>query len=433
MRGLIAFLLVLALLGGAGYMVARLFKPMEVDVPTVAVRRGDLLIKTYTRGDVRAVKSAVITAPNIGGSLSITKLAPMGSFIDDSAVVLAFDPAEQENNLAMHQSTLEEAEQQIIRNEADLAIREQSDKVELLRAEFAVRRAELDVSRNELVSEIDARKNELALEAARKRLAQLKEDFASRQKSGEADLAVVRERRNKAMLDVQQAKRRIEMTTIRAPMSGLVNVRQNRFAAGGMFFPGMDIPDYRVGDQASSGDTVLEVVDTAEMEVNGRINELDRGNISEAQDVLIRLDPLPGVVFHGKVKSLSGMASRAGIFASDPNKTFDITFSIAEQDPRLRPGMSAEVEIITQRISDAVFVPLQAVFEKEGKKWVFVKVAEDRFTRREVATGRHSESQVEIISGLDGGEQIALLDPETRPGQRSGGRSGGMGIPTPGR
>ncbi len=412
MRSLIGLLVVMAMLAAVGVLAARYFKPAAAsEIPTVAVHRGDFLVKTYARGDLRAVRSAVIVSPNIGGTLLITELASTGAFVKEGEVALAFDPAELQNNLATHQSTLTEAQQEITKNRAEAAVREQNDKVELLKAEFAVRRAELDVSRNELVSEIEAKKNLLTLEAARKRLAQLNEDVQSRAKSSDAELAVAREKANKAALDLKQAQHRIEQITIKSPMSGLVSVRSNRFAIGGWWAPGIDIPDYRVGDQAFAGDPVLEVVDTSQMEVSGKINEVDRGNIKEGQEVVIRLDAMPGETFPGKVRTLAGMASR--VFFGDPSKSFDVVFSMANQDPRLRPGLSAEAEIITERLRDVAYVPAQAVFEKENKKWAYVR-RDGRFERREVTAGRRSESQVVIVRGLSPGEQVALLDPENR-------------------
>ncbi len=411
-RALIAFLLVVALLAGAGLLAARYFQPTgaATEVPIVPVRRGEFLVKTYTRGDLRAVKSGVLTAPNIGGTLLITSLAPMGGSVKDKDLVLGFDSSEQEFLLATHQSELEEAEQEIRKIQAEAAIREQTDRVELMKAEFAVRRAELDVSRNELVSEIDAKKNLLTLEASRKRLAQLREDTRSRRQSSEAELAVAKEKNNKAQLDVRQAQQRIEQIMVRSPMSGLASVRQNRFAFP--WVPGTDPPEFRVGDLVFGGTALLEVVDTQQMEVLGKVTETDRGNLREGQDVMIRLDALRRDAFPGKLKSLAGMTSR-GFFSADPTKTFDAVFALTRQDPRLRPGMSGEVEIITDRVRDAVFVPMQAVFEKEGKKWVYVK-AKGSFQRREVSPGRASESQVLIAKGLAGGEEVALVDPEAR-------------------
>lgn len=412
MRTMIVFLLVAGLLAGGGYYVAKAFKPQTVDAPTVTVQRGEFLVQTRCRGDLRAVKSGMVNAPNLGGGLVITTLAALGDSVKKDEVVLAFDPSEQENILETSKSTLDEAQQQIRKIEADAAIRAHTDQVDLLKAEFAVRRAELEVSRNELVSEIDAQKNLLTQEAARKKLAQLRQDIQSRQKSGEAELAVAREKANKAALDVKQTQMRMDQITVKAPMDGLVNIRQNRFATGGFFTTGMEIPDYRMGDQTFSGDTVLEVVDTEQMEVGGKVYEADRSNLKEGQEVFIRPDAIPGLTLTGKIKSLAGTTSM-GFFSSDPNKTFDVVFGFQQQEQRLRPGMSTEVEIVAERVKDVVHVPQQAVFDKENKKWAFVKTGE-KFDRREITVGRRGESQVEITKGLKAGEVVALLDMEAR-------------------
>lgn len=412
MRAVLGFLAAIALLTGGGYLVARYFKPPVVEVPVVAVQKGEFLVKTRSKGDLRAVKSALINAPNIGGSLTIVTMSQMGEPVTEKQVVLTFDPADQENSLQTSQSRLDEAQQSVRKLQADQAITRHTDQVDLLKAEFAVRRAELDVSRNELVSEIDAQKNKLALEAARKKLAQLQQDIQSRQKSGEAELAVAQEKATKAELDVKMARQRLDQLTIQAPMTGLINVRQNRFASGGFFTTGMEIPEYRVGDETFSGDTVMEVVDTSQLEVGGRVGEAERANLKEGQEVHISPDALPGVSLAGKIKSLAGMTSR-NFFSNDPNKTFDVVFTLTQQDPRLRPGMSTAVDIITERVPSTIYVPLQAIFEKEGKKCVFLKKGGE-FARAEVTVGRKSESQVEITKGLQTGDLVALVDMETR-------------------
>lgn len=413
MRLLAAFLVVIVMLASSGMLVAKYFKPSAgPEVPTILARRGEFLVTTHTRGDLRAEKSGTLIAPNIGGTLLITSLSVMSAPVGEKEVVLGFDPSEQQHLVATHQSEQDEAEQEVTKIRADAAIREQTDKVDLMKAEFAVRRAELDVSRNELVSQIDAKKNLLILEAARKKLAQLREDIQSRRQSSEAELAVSKEKNNKALLDVQQAKQRIEQITVHSPMLGLASIRQNRFSFP--WVPGTDPPEFRVGDLVFGGTTILEVVDTKQMEVAGKVPETERGNMKEGQEVLIRLDSLPNEAFPGKVKSLAGMTTR-GFFSADPTKSFDAVFSLTKQDLRLRPGMSGEVEIVTERTPDAVYVPRQAVFEKEGKKLVFLKTA-GGFQRREVSTGHPSESQVLIANGLKGGEEVALLDPEARAG-----------------
>jgi Spy/CpxP family protein refolding chaperone len=95
---------------------------------------------------------------------------------------------------------------------------------------------------------------------------------------------------------------------------------------------------------------VAEILDLSELEVIARIGELDRANLHEGQDVLIRLDALAGKVFHGKIKSMSGTAS-ANIFSSDPGKKFDVIFSIDMRE--LLKALGAKPEQIARILATA--------------------------------------------------------------------------------
>ena len=111
---------------------------------------------------------------------------------------MEFDPADQLYALEQARTDLAEAEQEIVKMKADREVQIAQDAVELLTARFDVRRAELDAQGNEFVSPIDAQKNVLSLEEAKRRLAQLEEDVKSRSVTSQASMQVVEEKRNKA-------------------------------------------------------------------------------------------------------------------------------------------------------------------------------------------------------------------------------------------
>jgi multidrug efflux pump subunit AcrA (membrane-fusion protein) len=93
-------------------------------------------------------------------------------------------------------------------------------------------------------------------------------------------------------------------------------------------------------------------------------------------------------------------------------RTFDITVELDEIDTRLRQGMTANVTIIPDSIPEAVYVPLEAVFdgEADGEKFVYVKVR-DGFEKRSVATGAANDNHIVIEDGLKRGELVALKEP----------------------
>jgi HlyD family secretion protein len=319
--------IVLAVAGAAwgGYtLLKEIPQTTRQETPTAKVRKGDVIVRTYARGELRAVRSATLTAPNLFGTVQVTKLAALGSFAREKDLVVEFDDSELLSRIEEKQLEIDQVDEQIKKAQADLAIRDNQDQVELLRTRYMVRRAELEVQRNELLSAIDAKKNELNLEEAKRRLAQLESDIKSRREQAQAELAVLRERRNKAVLEMQRERSRLTQVKLLAPMSGLVAIRQMR---SGFFFSGVSLPDIREGDQLQPGMPVVDILDLSELEVISRIGELDRANLTEGQDVVIKLDALADTPLRGKVKSMSGTAS-ANVFSNDPQKKFDVVFSI---------------------------------------------------------------------------------------------------------
>lgn len=382
---------------------------VQGDVPTSRVKRGDLEMKVYARGELRASHTEMLTAPPIGGgALRLTHLLHTGTVVKKGDLVMEFDPAEQRYKVDQNRSELLQAEEEIAKAKADAAVVAAQDKVALLKARFDVRRAELDVQKNELVSTIDARKNDLALEQAKGVLAELEQDVKSRSASGKATIMLAEEKRNKAKLAMDQAQGNIDKMRVTAPLDGLVALEKNEGAAGGFFFGGMSLPEYREGDQVEAGSTVGQVIDPKEMELSAKVGELERNNVKEGQPVDVELDPSPGNIFHGTVKTAGGMGSRR-FWEADSGANFEVTITIASKDERLRPGLTAHVVIHGDPRKDVLYVPRQALFMKDGKRIVFVRNGSS-FEPREVKIQAENESRA-AIEGLGVGTEVALIDP----------------------
>jgi len=388
--------------------------------PTARVMKGALKLTVHATGELRAGRTMTLVAPPVGGMLRIVNLVPTGGAVKSGDTVMEFDPADQQYALEQARSELEEAEQGIVKMKADSTVQVAQDQVALLTARFDVRRAELDVSGSEFYSAIDSQKHALSLEEAKRRLAQLDEDVKSRSVTNQASLAVSEERRNKARLAMQRAQQIIESLVMRAPMDGVVSLKENRDASGGFFFFGMVLPEYRQGDSVWPGRPVADVIESGRMEVRAKVDENDRANLTTNQPAAIFVDTLPGSTFKGRVGTLSELANRASFFeASSINRQFDVVFQFEQPDPRLKAGSSARVVIEGKEVADALHVPRQAVFDKNGKNHVFVKVG-DRFEQREVKVIQRTESRV-AVSGLAAGTEVALVDPSStaRPSSAS--------------
>ncbi|MBZ5575653.1 MAG: HlyD family efflux transporter periplasmic adaptor subunit [Acidobacteriia bacterium] len=317
-------LAVLAVAGWGGYRFVKQLPERQDQIPTTKVQQSDVVIRAYSRGELRAVRTATITAPNLGGNVQVTAVAPNGALAHEKDLIVEFDDSERRAALEQNNLQVRQADEQIAEQKANIAIQKSQDDVNLLRAKYSVRNAELDVQRAPVLSEIDAKKNALTLEQAKKALAQLQSDIQSRYEQGEAQLAVLAEQRNRALIQVRQETQRLQQTKQLSPIEGLVAVRQNR--TGNQNF-GQTPPDIRDGDNLQPGVQVADVLDLSELEVVAKVGELDRANLQEGQEAQLRLDALPDQTFRGKIKSMSGTASQ-DVFSGDPSKKFEVVFSL---------------------------------------------------------------------------------------------------------
>ena len=321
----IAIVLAAGALVAAGYYALQQIPQDESEFALAEVRRGDLVVKTHLRGELRAVRSLTLVAPNLGSMSQVTQLAPTGSLARRGNLIFELDDSERVAALEDSMLSVEQINENLKKAEAELEIRKSQDEVEIVQANFQVRRAELEVRRNELLSTIDARKNELTLEEAIRRKEKLEQDIKNRLQQREAELAVLREQLNKAELDVARDRRRIAEARTLAPLTGLVAIQQNRSGGRGGF--GQALPEIREGDQVSPGMSVAQLLDLSEMELLTRVEESERANLREGQEVMIRLDAIPEHTVPGTIKRLGNTAS-ANIFAGEAVKKFECLISI---------------------------------------------------------------------------------------------------------
>lgn len=346
MKKVIFRLIGLGILGAGGWYGYQYYKQLPASkdsVPTTKVQRSDVIIRAFTRGELHAVRSVSLTAPNLNGTVQVTSLAPVGALAHEKDLIIEYDDSERLAALEEAQLSVQSVDEQIKKAKADLAIQQSQDAVTLLKTRYDVRRAELEVQRNPIIDAIDAKKNILGLDQAKRALLQFETDIQARQEQADSQLAVLNEQRNRSLIEVSREMLRIAQTKSLAQITGLVAVRQNR---AGFFNFGQQMPDIREGDTLQPGMPVADLLDLSELDVWTKVGELDRANLKEGQDALLQLDAVPDKQFHGKIKAMSGTAA-SDVFSGDPSKKFDVIFSIDMRQLLTGLGMKqAEVDKI---------------------------------------------------------------------------------------
>lgn len=255
------------------------------------------------------------------------------------------------------------------------------------------------------------------------------------------DSSLAQIRRTEGALN--QFRDQLSKTTIYAPMDGSISAL------------GSEVGERVVGTGQFAGTEIMRIADLASMEVRVKVNENDIINVKLGDHTVVAVDAFPGRKFEGTVREISSSAISTGATssqaaalaasASDEVTNFLVKIRITDRDAKLRPGMSATVDIETQTVANVVAVPVQSVTvraaggktteelqkqkAKEAKdrsgndleieqerdaakrsaeklqRVVFIKQG-DKVVLRNVETGIADNSSIEIKSGVKAGEEV---------------------------
>jgi len=294
---------------------------------------------------------------------------------------------------------------------------DEENRFALLQAESDVKQAELNVRSNPVLPAIQARENQIALEAARKRLAQAKENLTNKNDNLRAAIKIQQANQNKAKVTAEMNRKIIENMVAKAKSSGYVNL-QNNTRNQFIWYEGMTFPTIQLGDTVYNGMPIAQILNLKDWEVSAHIGELDRGHLSEGEKVSVTLVALPGKTFTGHVKTLGGTTGPPW------ERSFDCRIALDEGAPGMHPGLTSNMVITTQVLDNATWLPSEALFESGGKRFVYQRTPQG-FMPRDVTMVTRGESQV-VITGLKEGEVVAMSNPEQQSKPAAGERNGPM-------
>jgi len=153
------------------------------------------------------------------------------------------------------------------------------------------------------------------------------------------------------------------------------------------------------------GSPIYSIVDLHNMSMVAKVDETDIAKFQENQTATVTLEAYPGKVFKGRVVKISNTATtnEAGATA------FEVTIQLDLSNIPLKIGMTGTADVTVAKKKGALVVPIDALIEKKGKKYVF-KVVNGKAKLQEVETGLTTETDAEITSGLRRGERVITKD-----------------------
>ncbi|GAK59135.1 hypothetical protein U27_06111 [Candidatus Vecturithrix granuli] len=444
-------------------------------IPVALVQRGAISISITESGTLQALQSVTLASEINGNRAKIVKIAEEGSYVEQGDLVIEFDRTPFEEELRKLRSEVKQAEAAIVEARENLKLQRAKNVTDLKEAQINITAAETELE-NILEGEGVIKLRELEMEAERDKAAfdqaqqnvidlqdMLQSGFITQNELKKAELQLqeaesaynftkqkcqifleytrpsqiekakskARESKEKlqqlqevaeylvslqqanlekeqARLEglqekYQQALHELEKTSIYAPIPGLVIY--NEIPATGA------TRKIQVGDAVWSHQGLISLPDISQMLVATQVREIDIHKVELEQEVAVQVDAYPDRTYTGKVH-LIGSLAQANRNLPSGTKYFEVQVLLQESDPRLRPGMTARVDILIDHFEDVVYIPLEGVFEKNNRKVCYV-VKGSKAEERTIALGKFNSDYIIVHDGLEEGERIYLQDPTT--------------------
>ena len=297
--------------------------------------------------------------------------------------------------------TLPRVGQRVARGDTIAIVRQtttiaESAQIAAGQAQVDMERARLDADRRRLteaVNEAAVRRDHAKLELDRARRLYEQKAYALRQvDAAEADYAAAQSSvasaiaQRDALRDARVSSPAVDRSatghSVRAPIGGVIV----RVAKG----PGAPV---------APGEPIVEVIDAQKVWLEVSINEGDLARLGRVTSARFTTPGAPGK------EHIATLIDR-GAVVNPQSRTITMVFEAGNADQTLRSGQQANVRLDTEARVEALVVPLEAVLESEGKRFVYVLRSGEDFERRDITVGDEYGDRVAILSGLKAGERV---------------------------
>ncbi len=208
--------------------------------------------------------------------------------------------------------------------------------------------------------------------------------------------------------NLKTTEKRLRGTRILAPASGFVIFKEVPIIG--------ERRKVHVGDSVWANQGFMVLPDISQMAVEIRVREVDIHKVRVGQHAAIRLDSYPDLELKGKVSQIGAIAETDANSGYRGGKFFRVNVLLDTTDKRLRPGMTARVDITVGEFSSALQIPINAVFRKLDKDYCYVwedgPWSSGKASLRKIVTGISNENFIVVQQGLAAGEKVLLSVPE---------------------
>jgi HlyD family secretion protein len=361
-----------------------------------SVMNGPFRQSVIETGELQAVNASYLVMPRInyiyGYNLKLVGLAEHGKTVHKGDLVIRVDPSTVQKYIIEKRESLETEKAATNKLQAQLTNNLQDLKAQIRNEQASYDIKKLGVQKSGFESAGIRKVMELEFRQAEIRLNKLKRNLELRPKLDSLDFRIQRIKVMQKENEVKAAQDALEKLSVLSPLEGIFVVEEN-------WNTGQTI---KVGDAVYSGEPVAMIPDIRSMKVKGFVQENDISKIKSDINVIVRLDALPAIPFHGKISKIGKVC-----IERDSKKIFPAEVLISESDLRLKPGMTVSCEYITFESKDDMYVPNNCILSENKHYYLFIK-KRGKIIKTEVKTGP-SNNMYTIVSGdIKQGQSLEL-------------------------
>ncbi len=314
-------------------LVALVLPLVGADAPPAA----NLGHKVRATGVIRAVKSVMIQAPRIegqGGQLTLATLIENGKVVAPGEELAVFDPTNELRLRYEAQARFDDIRHQVEQKQAEHNNNAEGRASTLKSAEADLQKAQLEIRKGPVLSEIERQKNQVKLDDAQAHVESLKKSNVFRDQAELAEIKIFELQRDRQKVTVERQTNNLEKLDVKAPIKGMValeNIWRNN-----------SMGHAQEGDQLWPGAPLMRLFDPTEMEVELAVGEPDGGALVKGSKATVHLDAFPELTFTAHFDSASPVATSP---LGTSVKTFTARFRLDQTDPHLLPDLSAALDI----------------------------------------------------------------------------------------
>jgi HlyD family secretion protein len=165
----------------------------------------------------------------------------------------------------------------------------------------------------------------------------------------------------------------------------------------------------RAGSEIRPRQTILQLPDLSRMAVNVGIHEAQIDSVQVGQEAAVTVEAIPNRTFSGTVTKKAVIPSSQSSWLNPDLKVYETKITVNESDPVLRPGMTATIEIVAEKLENVLYVPIQSVLTDEKGEHTVCLADGSRVT---VQLGKRNRIFVQVVDGLNEGQVVLMTPPE---------------------